>query len=267
MKLNFKNIPFLIVILLCSCQNNSQEKKISNNNVEAIDSTQVTPSSEPVLNDNESKDSVIDAFLQRFDTVLTNNGQSYQVTIRRLNSEIALLKVESQGRTALIDTVHPSAIAYFEYPDFDLDGHVDILFDYIGNNPTYSLFLFDTTTNNFIKIENYSRFPGALHLHSDSNYYYSYHRAGCADMIWVSDLFVIEDFKIIHLGHIDGEGCDFDIENNPRKIKIYKVINNDTHNRKLIDELPYEKHITEFENKWDFIENYWNKNYLKFKSK
>lgn len=83
-------------------------------------------------------------------------------------------------------------------------------------------------------------------------------------MNWVSDFFKIQNFKIIQLGHIDGQGCDFEVKKNPQVINIYKVIDNKEENGKLVEKLPYLKFIPKFEDKWDFIEKYWNKNYKQF---
>jgi len=117
----------------------------------------------------------------------------------------------------------------------------------------------------FVKIKNYSKFPDAIQIKANPNYYYSYHRAGCADMNWVSDLFKIENFKIIQLGYIYGQGCDSEDNENPPVIEIYKMENNDEEEGKLIESLLYAKHIPNFADKWDFIEKYWNGNYGKFK--
>jgi hypothetical protein len=197
-----------------------------------------------------------------FDTTLINNGLKFEIKTKRIDGDISSLNYIFNNKEFLMDTIYPKGILYIECPDFDKDGNSDILIDYIGNNSTYWLYLFDSNTNQFKAVENYWEFPDAVHLKSNSKYYYSYHRAGCADMNWESDLFKIENFKIIHLGNIDGQGCDFEIEKNPRTIRIEKIINNDK--GKLIEELPYEKALTDTLDKWDFIEYYWNKNYQKF---
>ena len=175
-----------------------------------------------------------------------------------------LLTTTSGTLTNDIDTIERGGLAYIKYPDFNKDGNADILIDYYGNNSTYSLYIFDPETNKFREIENYSNFPDAIQLKTNSKYYYSYHRAGCADMNWVSDFFKIQKFKIIQLGHIDGRGCDFEVKKNLQVIKIYKVTDNKEENGKLVENLPYLKFIPEFGDKWDFIEKYWNKNYKQF---
>jgi hypothetical protein len=234
----------IILILLFGCQSPSQ--KVNS------------------LINNDSISSSIEFSLIRFDTTLKINNQNFQIKVRGLNNELSLLTAISNSDTALIDTVYGPAIAYFEYPDFDLDGNLDILFDYFGNNSTYYLYLFDISSNHFVNINRYSEFPDSRHVKTNPKYYYSYHRAGCADMNWVSDLFTIENFKIIHLGHIYGQGCDADTANEPQIIDIYRIPDNNENAKILIEELPYLKYIPKFGDKWDFIEKYWNSNYQKF---
>ena len=199
-----------------------------------------------------------------FDTTLVNSKMTFQIKTKGINSNLLLLSSTSGSSTTLIDTIDSGGLRYIKHPDFNKDGNADILIDYYGNNSTYYLYLFDPMTNKFVEIENYSSFPDAVQLKSNPNYYYSYHRAGCADMNWVSDFFKIQDFKLIQLGHIYGQGCDFEVKNNPQVIEVYKVQDNDEEKGKLIGKLPYLKFIPEFGDKWDFIEKYWNKNYMKF---
>jgi len=129
--------------------------------------------------------------------------------------------------------------------------------------PTFLIF-FDPATNKFKEIEDYVGFPNAVRQKTNSKYYHSYHRAGCAGMNWVSDLFRIQDFKIIQLGHIEGQGCDFQVKETPLVISIYNVTNSDEGNGKLVEQLFYLKFIPDFGDKWTFIQQYWNKNYAKF---
>ena len=199
-----------------------------------------------------------------FDTTLVINKKDFVIKTKGISEDMFLLTSTSGTLTNVIDTIESGGLAYIKYPDFNKDGNADILLDYIGNNSTYFLYLFDPLTNKFREIENYSKFPDAIQLKTNSKYYYSYRRTGCADMNWVSDFFKIQNFKIIHLGHIDGQGCDFEIKENPQVIKIYKVTDNKEENGKLVEKLPYLKFIPEFGDKWDFIEKYWNKNYIQF---
>jgi hypothetical protein len=162
------------------------------------------------------------------------------------------------------DTLQSDGLGGFEFTDFNKGRNSDILFNYRGNISTYDLYLFDNKTNEFKNLEGFGRFPEAIQLKTNPKYYYSYHRAGCADMNWVSDLFYIDNFKTIQIGHIYGQGCDYEVKENPQVIEIYKVLGNNEENKKTIKNLPYIKNISENGDKWDFIEKYWNNNYGKF---
>lgn len=199
----------------------------------------------------------------RYDTTLLNNKLPFKINVKTSKNTF-LLTSTSKGKVTVIDTIDFEEVAYIKYPDFDNDGNKDILIDYYGNNSTYFLYLFDKSRNKFIKIDNYMSFPDAMQLTSNRKYYYSYHRAGCADMNWVSDLFKIQDFKIVHIGSIYGNGCDFEVETNPQVIEIYKVLKNDESNKKLLVALPYLEYINENSEKWTFAGKYWNENYTKF---
>jgi hypothetical protein len=204
-------------------------------------------------------------YAQDYDTTLINNQKKFYIKTEPISDELSLLTATSETKRIIIDTIEKQELGYIEYPDFNNDGNADILVDYRANNITQYLYLFDPATNRFRKIPGSEDFPQATQLTSDPNYYYSYHRAGCADMNWVSDLFTIRDFHIIQIGHIEGDGCDADPENEHQEIKIFRIADNNEDHQKLIKRLPYEKYIPEFGYKWVFIKKYWNKNYEKFK--
>jgi hypothetical protein len=198
------------------------------------------------------------------DTILVINKQPIHFKTTSVSDDLILLNATLGSKTALIDTINSQGLAYIEFPDFNNDGNNDILVDYFGNNSTYFLYLFDPITNVFRSIKDYSNYPEAIQLKSNPKYYYSYHRAGCADMNWVSDLFKIENFKIFQLGHIYGQGCDYEVKLNPQVVEIFKVKAIDEEKGQLVEKLPYIECITEFCDKWEFIKKYWNTNYKKF---
>ncbi len=200
----------------------------------------------------------------RTDTSFVINEQIFRFQTNKINADQVLLTIFRNSKIIKTDTLDADGLADLEFPDFDKDGNKDILLTYMDNNFTYDLYLFDTTNNEFKFVDGFDRFPAAIQLKTNPKYYYSYHRAGCADMNWVSDLFYIDNFKSIHIGHIYGKGCEFQIKENPQTIEIYQITNNKEENRKMIEKLPYLNHIPEFGDKWDFIELYWNKNYGQF---
>ena len=145
----------------------------------------------------------------------------------------------------------------FEFEDFNKDGFMDIIFCYNSNVPgIYDLLLFDNTKKTFKKVENFQEFPAPIKI-GKTKYYYSYHRSGCADMNWDSDLFYIDNFKAIRIGNISGIGC----ENEPNGIYIHKI--------KGEKEIPFKtlpiETICKYKDyKWGFIKEYWTKNYIYF---
>lgn len=194
------------------------------------------------------------------DTTFRINGQPLRISTKDIDQNFMVLISHYASQVALYDTISWQGLADIKFPDFNNDNYPDILLTHYGNNPTYYLYLFDSNIKHFKNIPNYMSFPDAVQLKSNPNYYYSYHRAGCADMTWVSDMFKIVDFKIIQTGHIIAEGCD----PNNGIIQVYKVINNDREKKYLISKLPYLKTLKKYDNKWDFIEKYWNKNFRTF---
>lgn len=199
-----------------------------------------------------------------FDTTLIIKGHSYRIVNTDIDKDFISMTVYRDSKKITIDTLESGGLANIEFADFNKDQNPDIMVSYFGNNPTYFLYLFDSKTQRFRNIEGYLKYPDAVQLKNDPDLYYSYHRAGCADMNWVSDLFMIVDFKAVQLGHIYGQGCDFKVNENPQIIEIYKVIANNERNKKLLEKLPYLKFIPDFGDKWKFIEKYWNENYKKF---
>lgn len=199
-----------------------------------------------------------------FDTTLVISGHSFRILNTDINNEYISMTVYRDSKQITIDTLESGGLANIEFPDFNKDQNPDIMVSYFGNNPTYYLFLFDPKNQRFRNIEGYLNYPDAIQLKNNPDLYYSYHRAGCADMNWISDLFKIVDFKTVQLGYIYGQGCDFEVTENPQIIEIYKVIDNNESNGKLIEKLPYLKFIPNFSDKWIFIEKYWNENCKKF---
>ena len=198
------------------------------------------------------------------DTSFLINKQPFKITTKEINSDQVTLTIYRGSKIIKIDTLDSDGLSYLKFPDFDNDGNKDIMLTYMGNNFTYYLYLFDKVNNVFKYVEGFERFPASQQLKTNPKYYFSYHRAGCADLNWVSDLFYIQNFKTIHIGHIYGKGCDADLKEEPQVIEVYKISDNNSDNEKLFEKLPYQRNVPEFGDKWDFIKRYWQKNYSKF---
>lgn len=165
--------------------------------------------------------------------------------------------IKSKKDTLTIDGVSGN----IEILKFDNDDFPDITFSHLGNNYTADLFLYDSKSKTYKRVEGFMEVSDSKKLTSNPNYFYSYHRAGCADMNWVSNLFYIDNFKVYLIGEIYGNGC----EDSEREIEISKIVTLD----KIfpIETLPIDTIESYDHHKWGFIKDYWNKNFEKFKNK
>jgi len=160
------------------------------------------------------------------------------------------------------DTLLKTSEVYFslKFKDFDKDGFEDLFLDKGGNIPErYDLYFYSSAEKKFKQISGFDKFPDPTNI-AGTKYFYSYHRNGCADQDWLSDLFYLDNFKIIRIGKIDGVGCGSD--RTPTAIYIYKL---NKEQKKLIKTLPISTITTFKEDKWGFIRDYWIKNYRQFK--
>jgi hypothetical protein len=151
-----------------------------------------------------------------------------------------------------------------EFIDFNNDGNKDVMIHYPSGNVSgvSDLILFDSNTKLFKRVHSLTSYPDPKPI-CGTKYYYSYHRSGCADMNWDSDLFYIEEFNknnfhdyiTKRIGSISGREC-IDSDLMPG-IYIYKLKNGQF----LINTMSVDTLKTYNDNKWNFIQNYWIKNY------
>lgn len=144
----------------------------------------------------------------------------------------------------------------FIFTDFNEDGFLDIELHFITNTPDVKeILIYNSDLKEFTEIKNFSSFPLPIKI-KNTDYYYSYHRSGCADSNWDSDLFYLEENKGVKIGNIHAIECG---NENDDGIYFYKI---NGENKKQIKLIPIEN--KGFENKWIFIEKYWTENYQKF---
>jgi hypothetical protein len=193
---------------------------------------------------------------------IKNQPNSFQISINEKNYELFVLNNQFYGlmeRGPQGDTVVPFEKYYanLEILDIDLDGINDLRAYIFANsgNECYN-YLFDKKEQKFRLVENC--FLNIKKIEG-SEFYHSYHRMGCADRNWVSELGKIENDQLVPYGIMYGFGCEDD-----NRIKIYKCINGREDSTLLISTLPYLENIPEFGDKWEFMETYWKKNYKKF---
>jgi len=181
----------------------------------------------------------------------TIHGIEFEACIKR--PEIFTVK-NSNGKVVYSLEDYP---ADFKFADFNEDGYADIILGYLTNTPeTNELILFNKETNSFDKVMDFMNFPSAIKI-KNSEFYYSYHKSGCADSNWDSDLFQIIENKAIRIGNIHGIGCGIDEKNG---VYINRVKNKEVQLIKFI-----EREEGYWDEKWDFVKRYWSENYKKFK--
>ncbi|MDZ4751686.1 MAG: hypothetical protein SGI87_08745 [Flavobacteriales bacterium] len=96
----------------------------------------------------------------------------------------------------------------FEFEDFNGERLKDIRVHCVSNTPSVqNLLLFDPRIDNFVEVADFYRYPAPEAI-VVTKYFYSYHKSGCADMNWDSDLFYIENFKTVCSGNISGKWCE-----------------------------------------------------------
>jgi hypothetical protein len=193
---------------------------------------------------------------QTKDTLILNN----QRLVRTLRDQKLQSLTTLSGDTILKDVGYYSEIKFI---DINADGYTDIRAFVVSNTPNQcENYLFDKEKMVFRLLQNCDL---DIRLVKGTKYYYSYNRAGCADLNWESYLSKIENFKLVPIGYIYGQGCDFDVKENPQQMLIYKITNPATETKLLIRKLPYSKYIPTFGEKWNFIGSYWQKNWQTFK--
>lgn len=242
-KMKIEIIISIILIGLMSCsQNNTAEKE------ETLISEQKPKIEFKQIEDEEAHEERISELY--CDTTLIN-GKKY---IGCHNSETNFYIINEK-----LDTIyrHKEWVNSVQFTDFNNDGYQDILFEYMTNVPDIlDLALFDAKSGKFTLVEDFSDFPAPNKI-GETGFYYSYHRSGCADSNWDSDLFVIKNHRAIRIGNISGIGCE---GTGKTGISISKVREE---KKELIKEILREPGY--YDDKWDFIKNYWTKNHEKFK--
>jgi hypothetical protein len=143
-----------------------------------------------------------------------------------------------------------------EFEDFNGDGYADLIVSYFSNVPgKQDLILYNKHTKKFVLVNGFPDYPSSVHI-APTAFYYSYHRSGCADLDWDSDLYKIANYKIIPAGNIAGRQC----ENSGEKLGIF--INKVTGKKQHL----IKKYTPDALNgdKSNFIDQYWKANYSRF---
>ncbi len=168
-------------------------------------------------------------------------------------NEYKLIVLNSKGDTVLNQ---PDLYFEFEFADFNGDNLKDIVVHRLSNVPAIQdLLLFDKVSMGFIIVSGFDKFPDPKSIQG-TDYYYSYHRSGCADSFWDSDLFYIDKFETHLLANISGNECEGE-----KGIIVSKVIDGE---KKTVDKFTLDILEKYKDRKWGFIADYWRKNHSKF---
>jgi hypothetical protein len=245
-------IKLILLLFLFSCDqgdDKSHEKK----NLTEIDSAiiyyqELQAAKKKYKNKNHPKDSIPD---ELFNEIAKVDGKKINLYFGYYRGVYALNSNK--------DTVFNFKTAGdAEFLDFNQDGYKDIYIGYMTNVPDINdVALYDTVTKTFKLVKDLTNFPSPSKING-TNYYYSYHRSGCSDSNWGSDLFYIKDYKTYLIGTIEGYECE---SSEKKGVFVYQVNNE---RKKLIRSF-YIKVIYKYEKyKWGFLEDYWTKNYHVF---
>ncbi|MCF6133036.1 hypothetical protein [Flavobacterium wongokense] len=194
------------------------------------------------------------------DTIKATNDSVFKVNNILLRAKIDPEKERLYSLETLDGKVIIEPADYYvniEILDINEDGFKDIRIFEVSNTPNQCQnFFFDPKEKLFRKIKgsdlDIKRLPNA-------NLYYSYNRAGCADMNWESHLIKIENFEEITIGWMEAHDCNDEDDG----ITFYKIVTLDKILK--IDQKPDPNFEIEGKNnKWNYMENYWMNNYKKY---
>ncbi len=194
-----------------------------------------------------------------WDSTFVVDKVEFKVLACRTETKNFALLINSKTDTLTIEGVNGN----IEILKFDNDDFFDVIFSYIGNLYIADLFLYDNKSKTYKQVDGFREVSDSKKLTSNSRYYYSYHRTGCADMNWISNLFYIENFKVYQIGEIYGKGCENEVSK--KEIEISKIVTLDK--QFIIERLPIVTIEAYKDYKWGFIKDYWNKNVEKFNNK
>lgn len=191
-------------------------------------------------------------------TSATVDGTLYKAICKNRDWSISIIK--PNGKTVL----HLNSSDYcdegfekFKFVDFNRDGYKDLFIEHMSNVPgRCDLLLYDSRIKKFVPVKDFPDYPDPQKL-KGTHLYYSYHRSGCADSNWDSDLFQIINNKIIKIGNISGLNCG------EKEIGVF-ISKIQGSKEQLIKKYPISE-IEKYKNyKWGFIKRYWERNYRKF---
>ncbi len=205
----------------------------------------------------QNSNKVEDKINIKIDTLQVNNN----LLIRKLKDNRFNSLLSFNGDTIIKSQDYYSSITFL---DINKDSYKDIRVNAFSNTPNQcDNYFYDRKSKTFNLIKNCYLDINKI---KGTEFYFSYNKLGCSDLNWESYLSKIEGFKLVNYGYMNGQGCDVEIKENPQIIEIYKVLDENDKNNKLLEKLPYLKQISKNDDKFNFIEKYWKQNCKKFES-
>ncbi|KAB2807338.1 hypothetical protein [Phaeocystidibacter luteus] len=197
----------------------------------------------------------VSSFSQPFwDTTFVVDNVEFTVFCGMSDSGSYAYLASSEGDTLIIS----GAAGGIDIFNFDEDGYVDITFSYLGNYRVADLYLYDKGSKSYRRVVGFEEVSDAQRFSEKRGYYYDYQTRGCADFNWKSTLFYIEDFRVISVAEIEFTGCPQ--SEKERKLEVYSAPKSDERILLESENLPEDM----FNNKWDFIRDYWKENWRSF---
>ena len=95
-----------------------------------------------------------------------------------------------------------------KFEDYENDGNLDIRYGYNSNYFYEMIMMFDSKNKKFRKIENIDN-PEYANSNKIANtdLYYSFSPNGCVKNNWESYLFLVKNYKVVPVGHIEYKQC------------------------------------------------------------
>ncbi|MES2544276.1 MAG: hypothetical protein V4548_05285 [Bacteroidota bacterium] len=141
------------------------------------------------------------------------------------------------------------------FEDFNNDNLLDIRYGYNSNYFFEMILLFDPKTKQFVKINGIDS-PDYAYSENikGTELYYSYTPDGCGKNNWISNLFLVKDFKIIPIGIIKYKQCMDD----EKGVYVYSISEEKETLMTSFSIIEANRH------RESFFKYYWKKNYKKF---
>jgi hypothetical protein len=146
--------------------------------------------------------------------------------------------------------------------DLDEDGNDDIILHHVTNVPGIEeVVRYSSQRGRFVEVVGFTSFPASEQIEG-TGLFYSYHRSGCADLNWDSDLFYLQDTAAVRIGNMHGEGCE---DVSVPMIRVSKFPDALVPERSVqVDSMTFDPTCSGSQSKWGIIEEYWTSNWRTF---